>query len=212
MSYILDALRKSEEARRRQLGPDLSLADAAPAAERRGSSKTLTLLALALLVNGGVLGLWLLRSGDPETTPAALPARPGAESSGASTIPSAPPAAAPGPAATATLPPQPSASSITTAPGPAPAAADSESGWRRQPVQRISDLAPGSRSRLPDLAISTHIYAEEPEYREVSINGRRYQEGDSVAGLPLLEITTAGVLLGFEGQVIRLDLQEAWGL
>jgi len=199
MSYILDALRKSEEARRRQQGPDMSLTDSTPDAERERSSKALPLLALALLVNAAVLGIWLWRSGAPE------PTQPVPEST---SRPETGRAAAP-----ATRSPVPTAAPI---PSPAPTVSPGTDGsafnWRQQPIKHLDDLTPRSRSRLPRLTISTHIYADEADFREVSINGRRYQEGDSVAGLALLEITETGVLLGFEEQVIRLDLQDEWSL
>lgn len=201
MSYILDALRKSEEARRRQQGPDLSLGESAPHPERGRSSRALPLLALALLVNGAVLGIWLLRSGEPapftnESTP-----RTGAADLETPGRPAIPHAAAPTPA-------------VRTLAAPAldATASSHDVDWRQQPVRRVDDLSSQSRSRFPRLAISTHIYADESAFREVSINGRRYQEGDLVAGLALLEITESGVLLGFDGQVIRLDLQDEWEL
>lgn len=202
MSYILDALRKSEEARRRQQGPDLSLADSTGDPAREPKSRVLPLLALALLVNAAVLGIWLLRTGTTEPAsplPESAPRPETAKAQPALTLDPAPPAAAP-------MAPQEPAQTAR------PAADRNALNWRQQPIKRIDDLSPSSRSRLPSLAISTHIYSDEPRHREVSINGRRYQEGDSVAGLALLEITETGVLLGFEEQVIRLDLQDEWGL
>lgn len=197
MSYILDALRKSEEARRRQQGPDLSLPPAVPIQGRERSSRAVPLLALALLLNGIVLGIWLLGSNGQAPVQTMKQSTSVAETR-------KPP--------TAVIP----SASITAAPSPAPTATPSPdsngSDWRQKPIQRIDDLAPSSRSRLPTLVISTHIYSAEPRFREVRINGRRYQEGDSVAGLALLEITETGILMSFEDQVIQLDLQDEWTL
>ncbi|MCC5885765.1 MAG: general secretion pathway protein GspB [Gammaproteobacteria bacterium] len=207
MSYILDALRKSEEARRRQQGPDFSLAESPPHAEHGRSSRALPLLALALLVNGAVLGIWLLRSGNPEPTAVETTPRTEAREPAASSGQVMPPSAAPTPAAPLLPTPTPTATRALETP-----AVSSGIDWRQQPVRRLGDLPAQSRNRFPPLAISTHIYADEAAYREVSINGRRYQEGDRVAGLTLLEITETGVLMGFEEQVIRLDLQDEWDL
>lgn len=217
MSYILDALRKSEEARRRQQGPDLSLAEPTSHPERGRSSRALPLLALALLVNGAVLGIWLLRADTPpqghemvETgdRPQSQTGTQTGISSGTRTetgVSSAPVAPSAPADATRQLLPAP-------LPTPRTEAGGAGNDWRQQPVRRLDDLTPASRSRFPRLAISTHIYADDPGFREVSINGRRYQAGDSVAGAALLEITETGVLMGFEDQVIRLDLQDEWEL
>jgi len=197
MSYILDALRKSEEARRRQQGPDLSLAESTRPLERARASRALPLLALALLVNGAVLGAWLLQEGAEDAAQPVTASTPERETGRAQPLP-------PHPAADAPL----ATAKPTTNVLPDGSMAD----WRQRPVRRLVDLNSRSRDRFPNLAISTHIYAEEARFREVGINGRRYQEGDRIGGLPLLEITERGVLIGFEEQVVRIDLQEEWGL
>lgn len=198
MSYILDALRKSEEARRRQQGPDLSLAEPAAQGGRTPTSKAMPLLALALLIHGAVFGFWLLRPAQPEPASSGEPSAPDAVEVVIATPAPQAPAPTPRPLRPEPLR-EPTASPIRTA-------------WQQQPVRRLSELSAQSRNRFPRLTISTHIFADEADFREVSINGRRYQEGDSVAGLTLLAITETGVLLAFEDGVIRLDLQDEWAL
>lgn len=90
MSFILDALRKSEHERQRQTGP--GLAEVAVAAPRTRTSAWATAAVALLVVNLlaiGVLMLWRARAPEPQaaTAPAAAPSR-------AQEAPPTPPAAA----------------------------------------------------------------------------------------------------------------------
>jgi len=109
MSFILDALRKSEHERQRQSGP--ALVEAAVAAPRPRANPWATAAIALLVVNLTALGVFLLmksRSGDePARTPAAESA-PGAASAPAAATGTPPPIASTTPQAsvTRTLPAQ----------------------------------------------------------------------------------------------------------
>lgn len=188
MSYILDALRKSEEARRRQQGADLSLSEAPLPIERGHRSHLLPVLAVALIVNAVVFGAWLLRS-----TPDAATA----------TTPGPLPAPLPAPMA------EPTATERVQAPPAAPLA-PARPDWSSLPVRALSSLPASERRPFERLIISTHVYAEEPSFREVGIGGRIYREGERIDGMTLVAITATGIELGVDDRVIAIDLQDQW--
>jgi hypothetical protein len=54
--------------------------------------------------------------------------------------------------------------------------------------------------RLPEMHIDLHVYAAQASERFVSINGRRYREGDTLAEGPVLErIRRDGAVLDYQG-------------
>jgi general secretion pathway protein B len=59
MSYILDALKKSEQERQRGAVPGLHTVQASVSGVRENRSRWLLVLAVALLLNAGLLGYWL---------------------------------------------------------------------------------------------------------------------------------------------------------
>ncbi len=191
MSYILEALRKSEESRGYRYGHDLSISDLARSRTSRPMKKIMPLLSLALLVNAAVLGAWLLW---PDRGPAQV-----AGVTPAMTETSA--------VRTPAQLPETTGSAVADVPA---VTREVDPGWRQRAPQSIGALPMQVRTRLPALSISTHIYASEPRDREVSINGRTYREGDSVEGLEVLRITESGVRLGFEQRVIELDIRDDW--
>ena len=78
MSYILDALKKSEKERRRMLAPDQLTMQDAVLYERKRRSLWPYLIIVALLVNAAVFALWFdLRSKRPESAMRAISGRPG---------------------------------------------------------------------------------------------------------------------------------------
>jgi len=214
MSFILDALRKSEIERQRQSGP--SIAELPIAREDRRLPVALLAIGLLLAVNVGVLLFFLLRdAGAPAAdAPAAVAvaapaiAAPGPATAPAPVMASAAPApvanaaedTAPGPdfSDAATLPPEapdptllpdtPVASTsggVTYSEGPAPSNAG------------IAALTAG----LPELTIDLHIFTDNPAKRAVFINGRRYTQGDSIVEGPRVEeITRDGAVLNYRGQ------------
>ncbi len=193
MSYILEALRKSEEDRRRQAGFESDLAEPLAPASRRRRPWTSMVLATALLLNAAVLGTWLLRdtASNDGASASLTPDTPG--------LPS-------------TLP-EPTASTPTPVEiDPVPAIESPPVDWSEYPVRSLSSLTMVERRRFERLRISTHVYAEEPAFREVSIDGRIYREGERIEGMPLVAITANGIQIGFDGRVIAIDLQEQWDL
>ena len=206
MSFILDALRKSEIERQRQSGP--SIAELPVAREDRRLPVALLAIGLLLAVNVGVLLFFLLRdAGQPaaDAPPAAAAAAPAVA---APVMASAAPAmgvnpdevAAPArdfPEA-ATLPPE--APDPTLLPDTPVATASSGVTYSEGPAPTNANVA-ALTAGLPELAIDLHIFTDDPTRRAVFINGRRYTQGDSITEGPRVEeITRDGAVLNYRGQ------------
>ena len=65
--------------------------------------------------------------------------------------------------------------------------------------------------RLPEIQITTHIFASDTDLRMVNINGVSRREGDLVTNsLLLVEITEDGVVMNFEGYAYAMNILEGW--
>ncbi|MGE0030681.1 MAG: general secretion pathway protein GspB [Steroidobacteraceae bacterium] len=212
MSFILDALRKSEIERQRQSGP--SIAELPVAREDRRLPVALLAIGLLLAVNVGVLLFFLVRdAGAPaaDAPPAAAIAAPAVAAPGPPPVPvmaSAAPAkdvnpdedAAPAAdfSEAATLPPQ--APDPTLLPDTPVATAGSGVTYSEGPAPSNASVA-ALTAGLPELTIDLHIFTDDPARRAVFINGRRYTQGDSIAEGPRVEeITRDGAVLNYRGQ------------
>lgn len=203
MSYILDALKKSEAERDPKAAAALVIAEAERTqAERQKYRVALWVIGIALLVNAAIFGAWLAWWANPQAvvaevqpipTPQKSPAGP-ERSEPTRTAETVPNTAQPvKDAATVTQPPQ----SQTPA----------------QPrLERIalSELPSSARAGFPGLAFSTHIFADDPELRAVVINGARRTEGDLVEGMTIEEITEGGVVLHFGEYLVEISVLESW--
>lgn len=235
MSFILDALKKSEGERQRQAGP--ALFEMRQAAPRRGWPLWALALGVLLLANAIVL-VWFLSRPSAAVPPAAAapaittapatppPAAASAPASGAavSTAPILPPAtgtrAAPAPLDDEPLPPPPPSYLSDNRPNPADYevalprnSAGAQSVQARRDAQfdandtpSLAELPASVSGQLPPLRLDFHMYSPEASRRFVQINGRQMREGDSLPeGVRLERITTTGVVMSFRGT--RFDLE-----
>lgn len=219
MSFILDALRKSELERQRQSGP--SIAELPIARDDRRLPWVLLAIGLLLAINVGGLLYFLLR--DDTVAVAAVEA---GTAAAAVPVVMAPPAAAP----TAAPISQPSAIEPTladvgapatgaipggSAPPPAPDPTllpDSPVSYAPAPISEyppsIDEMPAQATAGLPELSVDLHIYTDDPAKRAVFINGRRYQRGAVLAEGPTVEeITRDGAVLSYHGQRFLLPRQ-----
>ena len=195
MSYILDALKKSEAERSRGVVPTLLTSSPTQFRPR----VAIWVLFGALIVNACLFAAWIFwRS---PTTIAVLPveaARVPLPTGGTSPTEVAP-AENPVPASriATTLPPN-------QAPLSAATAMTSTDAERDAPPQIAA-------STSPQMSFSTHVYADDPAMRAVTLNGRRYVEGDTIsAGVVLKQITETGVVLDMNGRIIAMDVLQDW--
>ncbi len=225
MSFILDALRKSEHERQRQSGP--SIAELPVAREDRRLPLALLAIGALLLVNAAVIAFFLWRDGTATAVPAAPPAAaPAAVTAAApapppvavAEVPAAPapaPAVAAAPAEVRPLaeeaavsyvnapPPPPDPTLLPAAPATPPPAVPAAGA-----PPSIHQLPPQATAGLPALSMDLHIWADDPARRAVFINGRRYQQGAALAEGPTIEeITRDGAVLYHRGRRFLLPRQ-----
>jgi general secretion pathway protein B len=224
MSFILDALKKSEIERQRQSQPGLM--DTPSAQPRRRLPLWAVLLGVLLAINIIVLGVMLMRSGAPAVAPTPKK-RPEAAAVAEANAPAVadhfsplgqPPVYAPeipvtadgasaGTSATLAAPlAAPSSSAQRSAPRPAlrrpdPVLIDEDAKADNEEVlPSINEISLTGAQALPELHLDVHVYATKPADRFVYINMRKYHEGNSLPEGPLVEhIRRDGVVLNYRG-------------
>ena len=229
MSFILDALRKSENERRRDAVPGISRAPMAVPRDRLPRWALGVMAALAVCVLGLGAAWWLTQRPDqiPDAaTPAAATAAP---------LPAADdtPPAAPAPSVTA---PGGSSVAVSATSIEVPEASLETSSTTRQagtgveparslselaaPAQAAAPLIPEARPEgplpslgeiraqgidVPALELQLHSYATAADARFVFINGARYMEGDEVEDdLRVVAIRRDGAVLSRLGREFLL--------
>jgi len=219
MSFIFDALRKSESERQRGATP--GLADVRHAGRSRQSVPWLPLLGLVLLANLLLLVYIWRATGSSE--PAAAPAA----ATPAPAIPVAVPAPGPAPRSEREVRPlarEPVARAATSGAGTAGAPPPARA---QQPVAanlfaselaptdpdtstlpRFEELISSGRLDIPPLGLELHVWSELPASRFVFINGSRYREGERLSEGPRIEsITSTGLILDHNGERFVLPRQ-----
>lgn len=67
------------------------------------------------------------------------------------------------------------------------------------------------RQLLASLTFTSHVFADDPALRSVMIDGRFFREGDSPQqGVALVSITSTGVVLRYRGREIAYNVLEQW--
>jgi general secretion pathway protein B len=216
VSLILDALKKSEQERRRDQGPDLqTIHQPLPAVTAPKSRSAWWLGAVLIAVNGVALGIWWWQRGPQPSAQAAVQATAPVEER-AATAPAhdnAPPENPAPQNETAAKPVQESAEFTRYAPADAPMAAASNTApaTTQARIQEISELPDSVRNTLPAMTFSFHVYSADPLKRTIIINNRRLREGDAVdAGITLQEITEDGVIIAMNQHRIHIGVLAGW--
>jgi general secretion pathway protein B len=231
MSFILDALRKSEHERQRRTAPTLAATPLAP----RSSRTPWIFLGLGFLLALNLVGLvafWIWRDGREAAPRAAAPreASPGSAPVPGATVPST----SPGPAAQRLIRPL-TEEALSARPDPLPGAPDTpdpellpRTGGAggtervtpmpappRSPAGPASDTAgvptvdqldAAATAGLPVLNLDLHVFLPDPARRFVFINGTRYGEGATLKEGPIVErITRDGAVLNHRGVRFLLE-------
>lgn len=206
MSYILDALKKSDQQRQRGATPTLQAAQITAARPQRPLFIHYGLLAAALLGAGVMIGWlqpWQHEQILPETIPIAAespvpiqqqvepasrqvePAP--SEKTGDTALVSA------GPGAAEPVPDKP-AEIADVAP--------------EQQAIPLSELPPAIQQEIPDMTVQLHAYSSNPIERLVSVNSTRLREGENLMpGLRLEQITPDGMIFSYKEYRFRRGIR-----
>jgi general secretion pathway protein B len=236
MSFILDALKKSETERQRQSVPGLM--DTRLTSRRNRLPIWAVALGILLVANVIVLAVMLMRGNSaPRTaavtaTPASMPRPPAADHFSPMDPNPANPVYAPEiPVAPAVTTAQPSDNVIPPMP-PRPAVVPRlidelktppvHNARRADPVlsdedakadsdevlPTINELNLSGSQTLPELHLDVHVYGNQPSERFVFINMRKYHEGTTLQEGPTVEhIRRDGVILTYHGLRFLLPRQ-----
>ncbi len=201
MSYILDALKKSE--RERSLGhvPTLNTVHSYPKSpiSRRWLWLALVLLIMLMLIGATIYGVMFWSQDDVVQS--------GVEKSQAISVGANRVVAPQEPASTAVTkpaltnvdPPQAAVKTPESAMPPISRSATTAHTSRSYPT--IGDLDDGMRQRLADIVVNVVSYSEQPSRRFVMINQKIYRQGQSVnSQLAVVEIKPQGAVLRFQGR------------
>ena len=229
MSYILDALRKSEAERRQGKAPDLGhQVQMVYRPKKKRVPAVVWIVVLALLVNAGVMAyvFW------PESGPVAASMQ--SEPALAQPVPTEQPVAEtpnvkPEPEPVATVQPEPEpAAQIPDVPEAhsgteelwaepvviVPSQSKSNPGLTQpQPEGRVPHLVElplSFQKSVPDLTFNSHIYSSDPSASRVMINNRYLRTGDRFEQLTIERITEDGVVLSKNGQYFRVGTVRDW--
>jgi general secretion pathway protein B len=201
VSLILEALKKSEQERRRDRGPDLQTIHPPVAGAAPARSRGALWLVLLVAVNAAALGAWWWQTHKPQPERAAAVAAAPATDTRPAPAEAAKQDSAPGSAEFTRMTPAPG-----SAPTPARLSPD-----RPLPVREVSELPNSVRDELPAMTFSFHVYSADPQKRTIIINNHRLREGDEVsAGVVLEEITDDGVILDKAPYRIHIGVLSGW--
>ncbi|SFR46668.1 general secretion pathway protein B [Marinobacter daqiaonensis] len=237
MSYILEALKKSESERNQGRVPDLGQQMRMIHRNRKRGIPAAAWLALALLVNAFVMaalfwpgyGFW---SADPdgagevpvtvEPARAVSPSTPVAADEPAKADDAEDPAgptdmtAASGDRGVEGVSAEVVRSEAPTVIVPtvrgAPYQADgatTDEAWEGR-VPHLVELPMAFQRQVPDLVFNSHVYSDDPWARSVMINNRLLRMGESFGPLRVELITEQGVELSMDGQRFRVGVVRDW--
>lgn len=211
MSFILDALRKSDNERREQTAPTLAAAPQAVAIQKR--TIWLPILAVVLTVNALVFGTIFLTRDEPMPVAATTlpPVEPEVRSlrketlvdsaaeqpsnTPAGKMPSSEPAITPAPAA-------PVSTTPVVASKPTPASSPTI----QEGLPSLGQLQAAGLVSTPNLRVDMHVYSGDATKRFVFINMTKYREGDRLPEGPTIEeITPEGLIMVQQGNRFHLD-------
>ena len=232
MSYILDALNKSEQERQGQQTPGLQTVHRPPPGKTTSRFPLLVVVGLFAAINIAGIGYWLTSqnnsAADSTSANTGTPEQPAQQS--VQSAPQSAPLTNQMPERTEIVASQEqTAVSRSPAPesrqDPAPqtiqtvdqgtlitpeTAFVSETNTISNTV-RITELPVNVQRQIPDLVFSSHLYSDEASFRMVNINGKMRREGDMIANnLKLIEVSEEGVILGFRHYVFEVSVLRDW--
>jgi general secretion pathway protein B len=210
VSYILDALKKSEQERNAARGETAHAGDAHLIGVHRASRATFVALFVVLGIAATAL-LW--RHGAPPATPVAEAHR----RAPAMLLPEAPEISTRAPqvsdelAREAYVPTAPAvrAASLSTpvvAAVSAPTAPTAAPPLDPTAIPFLRQMPDAFRRGLPPMTVNIHVYSSDPSQCVLYINNRQYRDGEDVgSGVRVEKIVQDGAVLSYDGRYFKLE-------
>ena len=231
MSYILEALKKSEQERNPDKVPDLTTHHQAVSVEKKSGNSWVIPVAILVVINLGAIYWFMIREAGPQQpVPAAqdTQATQAEEPRKLVEMKPEPETQAPAQAEVVQTPPtKQETSTVEESPvstNPEPVVAQEVSQPVTQQTQQplvigppkfsalphITELSQGIQNQLPAITFSTHIYVKDGGSFDI-INNRNLPQGMTVSsGLVLEKIVREGVILSFRDRYFTLNSMESW--
>ncbi|MFT4720133.1 MAG: general secretion pathway protein B [Candidatus Azotimanducaceae bacterium] len=198
MSYILDALQKSEQERQQQVMPDVHAAAPVAPTTRHWWPWVAAIGLLLLSINMAALWYWLTPSTESTTATA-----------GSVTDATLDTTADPFTDSTVDREVQTRDLIVSAPQHVTPAEFTDLDSLRAITPVRITALPVDIQQQIPSLTFSSHLYSD--DFRMVNINGRMMRESEYIgAELQLIEITEDGVILRFREYYVQMSILQNW--
>jgi len=206
MSFILDAIKKSENERQRSRQPDVhSLQDSIPPSKTEPSTGNRLILLVIAIVIIIAASWWLWLQIAPQLSPRLVELLQGSQVEQAAVN-------GDDTSTNASLSDNNSSTTgkVNDATNISSYSSDDELPPNSQ-IKELWQLPADYQSTIPELEFSFHVFSNDHEERMIIINGRRMREGQMVSrGLTLRVITETGVILHSGDQFFHVDVIEKW--
>ena len=78
-------------------------------------------------------------------------------------------------------------------------------------IPYLHEMPDYRQQSVPDMSFAGHVYSTRPSSRSVIINGEAMSEGDVIVqGLNVVEITPSGVVFSLHDELFRMDILQDW--
>ena len=78
-------------------------------------------------------------------------------------------------------------------------------------VPHLSEMPQLVQQAIPEMSFAGHVYSSNAEQRSVIINGHSMSEGDTVInGLVVEQITSDGIVFSYRDQLFRMEILQDW--
>lgn len=209
MSYILEALKKSDQERKRGDVPGLQTVHIPLAVESRSPRLLYAFIVALIFVLAFMLGLLFSREQVPPVVEAVEPDE---AIKAVSSSPPPQPSVAAVEAEVASFITQPSVSpDVVPEPEPASAKVVHSQLHDETDIPYLNELPAHVQQSVPHMSFAGHVFSSTPSSRSVIINGASMSEGDTIIdGLVVEQITGAGVIFWRNGELFRVDILQGW--
>ncbi len=209
MSYILEALKKSEQERRRGDVPDLQTVHLPVFAQRQSHTWLYVVIVFLLLMLAFVLGMVMMQRNEDKVV-AAVPQPVTQPKTNTDVIEQVTEPVVVTPSVIQTRQVNTTESAAVIEP-PVKQSFEQAPSLELDSVQHLTQLPSLIQQAIPNMTFAGHVYSSNPMQRSVIINGHAMGEGDVVVNnLKVEQITRSGVIFNFDGQLFRIDILQDW--